>query len=118
MEYHVRKDAKMSLYDEIASRLDFRDGQLWAEADKVEKGMIAAHEISGAVLATYRALRGTPVQQDELEDAIKKIYREYIQPLDIPGVGPVIENFVDAYAGQVLGGLVKATDAWLDKKGL
>lgn len=108
----------MALYEDLAARLDFRDSQEWAAADKVERALIAASAISTAVLATYRTLRGTPVEQAELSSAIEKLYAEYIAPLDIPKLGPVAEMIVDQQVAKVIGALVPKLDELLDKKGL
>lgn len=103
------------LYDELKSRLDFTDDPAWATADKVEKGLIATHEISGAGKIVYQRLRGDSVQQAELSAAIRRLHEEIIAPLDIPGVGPFIEAVLDGQLGGILGGAVPAIDAALDK---
>lgn len=108
----------MALYEDIASRLDFRDSQAWASADKVERVLIAASEISAAVLAVYRNLRGTPVEQAELSAVVTRLYDEFVAPLDVPKLGPVVELVVDQQVSKVLGALVPKLDELMDSKGL
>lgn len=108
----------MGLYEDLADRLDFRDSQEWASADKVEKGLITVSEVSTAVLAAYRALRGTAVEQAELSRAVEKVYAEFISPLDIPKLGVIGESMVDAQLPKILGALVPKLAELLEKKGL
>lgn len=103
------------IYENLKSRLDFADSQEFAKADLFEKGLIATREISTALLAVYQPLRGTAIDQAEVSQAIELAYAEYISPLDIPGVGPIIEAVLDNQGGRIAGGMVKPLDALLDK---
>lgn len=108
----------MALYDDLNAKINFVNDPAWADADKIERVLMATANISSAVLDVYRALRGTPVEQDELSRAIELVYATHVAPLDIPGVGPVIESIIDQQAARVLGASVKALDAFLDKRGV
>lgn len=103
------------ILDQLKSRLTFIDDPHWATRDIAEKVLIVTSETSAAILAVYQKLRGTPEQQAELADAIRVLYREHVAPLDIPGVGPVLEAMIDGQLPNVLAGLVTPADAFLDK---
>jgi hypothetical protein len=101
--------------DQLKSRLTFIDDPNWATRDAVEKTLLVVAETSAAVLAVYQKLRGNAVQQAELAAAVRELYAEQIAPLNIPGVGPVIEAVIDSQLPNVLAGLVGPLDAALDK---
>jgi hypothetical protein len=101
--------------DQLKSRLTFIDDPNWATRDAVEKTLIVISETTGAVLTVYQKLRGNPVQQAELAAAIRSLYADLIAPLDIPGVGPMIEAIIDGQLPNVLAGMVGPADAALDK---
>lgn len=105
-----------SVYDELKSRLSFQDDPYWDTYDKAEKALVVASQTSTSILLIYRKLRGNPQQQAELSAAIKQLYDEVIAPIDIPGIGPVIEAVLDNQLGGILGGLVAPVDAFLDDK--
>ncbi len=105
-----------AVYDELKSRLAFQDDPYWDTYDKAEKALIVASQVSTSILLIYRKLRGNPAQQAELSDAIRQLHNEVIAPIDIPGVGPVIESILDSQLGNILGGLVAPFDAFLDDK--
>jgi hypothetical protein len=101
--------------DQLKSRLTFIDDIHWATRDGVEKTLIIIEETTGAVLDVYQQLRGNPAQQAELAAAIRQLYATHIAPIDIPGVGLVIETVIDNQLPNVLAGLVGPADAALDK---
>ncbi len=103
------------ILDQLKTRLTFIDDPDWAKRDIVEKILIVTSETTGAILAVYQKLRGDAEQQQELADAIRSLYRQYIAPLDIPGVGVVLESMIDGQLPNVLAGLVVPADAALDK---
>lgn len=105
----------MALYEELKSRLDFIEDPAWSTYDKIEKGLVATHEITGAGKLVYQRLRGNPTEQAELSAAIRQLHDEFIAPLDIPGIGAFVEAVLDGQLGGVLGGLVPVADAALDK---
>lgn len=105
-----------AVYDELKSRLSFKDDPYWDTYDKAEKALLVASQVSTSVLLIYRKLRGDKAAQAELSAAIKQLHDEEIAPIDIPGVGPVIEAVLDSQLGGILGGLVAPVDAFLDDK--
>ncbi len=105
----------MALYDELKSKLAFRDDPKWPTLDVADKVMTATIEVTSAVRQAYRKLRGDAAAQAELSLAVKRLHDEEIAPLDLPGVGPWAEGFIDANLGTVLAGLVGPADAALDK---
>ncbi len=105
-----------TVYEELKSRLSFHDDPYWDTYDKAEKALVVASQASTSILLIYRKLRGNPQQQAELSAAIKKLHDEVIAPIDLPGVGPVIESILDSQLGAILGGLVAPVDAFLDDK--
>jgi hypothetical protein len=104
------------IYDELQERLSFQDDPNWANYDAAEKALVVLSQTSTAVLTVYRKLRGNAAEQAELSAAIKRLHDERIAPLDLPGVGPFVESFIDGNLGLILGGLVGPADAFLDKK--
>jgi hypothetical protein len=106
----------MDLYEQLASRLDFMEGDEWAKADPIEKLLIAVAEVSGALLAVYSPIRGTIHDKAEIIDALAKVYDEKIAPLDIPKVGPFIEAYIDNQGFVIATAIVEGMDSLLDKK--
>lgn len=104
----------MSLYDQLASRLDFADDPAWATKDVIAKGLIVTHEVSGALLAVYETARGTAVDQAELADALTRVWNEKIVPIDLP-VGPMIETVIDRFGDDLLVSLLKPLVDLLEK---
>ena len=105
----------MALYDDLKSKLAFRDDPNWPTFDAAERVLVVSMQVSGAILAAYRKLRGDAAAQAELSAAIQRLYAEEVAPLDLPGIGPWAESLVDAQLGVVLGGLVGPADAALDR---
>lgn len=105
----------MALYDELKSRLAYRDDPDWDSRDIADKVLTINIELSTGARTAYRKLRGDVAGQAELAMAIKRLHDEEIAPLDLPGVGPWAESFIDANLGTVLAGLVGPADAALDK---
>jgi hypothetical protein len=101
--------------DQLKSRLTFIDDPNWATRDVVEKTLIVVEEIVGATRQLYQKLRGDTAAQAELSAAVRTLYAQYVAPLDIPGVGPVLEAVIDNQLPNVLSGLVGPIDAALDK---
>ncbi len=104
------------LYDELKSRLTFRENPNWETYDKVEQVLVVLSQTTSASLIIYRKVRGNPAGQAELSAAIKRLHDEVIAPIDLPGVGPMIEALIDGQLGAILGGVVAPIDAYLDSK--
>ena len=105
----------MAAYDEIKSRLTFLDDVNWATRDKVEQVLIVANDVTGAVLKVYQKLRGDAASQADLQSAVRRLGDELFAPLDIPGVGPVLEAIIKSQLPNLLAGVVPAVDAKLDE---
>lgn len=103
------------LYEELKSRLTFKDNPAWDTYDKAEKVLVVLSQTTSAVLIVYRKVRGNAAGQAELSAAIKQLHDEVIAPIDLPGVGPMIEALIDGQLGHILGGLVSPVDAFLDE---
>ena len=105
----------MSAYEALKAQLTFADDPQWPTRDKVEKWLIAVESVVGATRQAYQLCRGNAEQQADLADAIERVHDEFIAPLDIPGVGNLVEGMVDRNLGAILGGAVKQVDSKLDK---
>jgi hypothetical protein len=103
------------LYDELKSRLTFKESPNWDTYDKAEKVLVVLSQTTSAVLIVYRKVRGNAAGQAELSAAIKQLHDEVIAPIDLPGVGPMIESLIDNQLGAILGGIVAPIDAYLDE---
>lgn len=104
------------LYEDLKSRLTFQENPNWDTYDKAEKVLVVLSQTTSAVLIVYRRVRGNATAQAELSAAIKQLHDEVIAPIDLPGVGPMIESLIDGQLGHILGGLVLPIDAYLDDK--
>lgn len=106
----------MTPLERIESKLTWLDDLDWGKRDVIEKGGIITRDVANAFVLVYQNVRGDAAMQAEAGAAFKEAYTKHVAPMDLPGVGPVIENMIDAYLPSLLAGLPVQIDAFLDKK--
>ena len=47
-------------------------------------------------------IASNPEDVEKIITAVMKVYREVIVPIDLPGVGPILESIIDSQGGNLL----------------
>lgn len=108
------------LYGQIRSLVNIHDNDHYAEYDLVEKSFYLTEQISHALRAIYSSLKGreeAPYTLDELADALKLFYDEYVAPIDLP-MNDFFERIVDSRIKDFFGPALHAIQGRLADKGV
>ncbi len=104
-----------ALYDKIKSLVVIKDNPAFAGCDPIKKVLVVANQLTDALLHVYDSLRGEPVDQAELAEALQLFFTEYVVPIDLP-LNDFLETYVESSLASLFAPLVKTIDAKLDQK--
>ncbi|MEM9354541.1 MAG: hypothetical protein AAGA92_16195 [Planctomycetota bacterium] len=102
-------DSPKPLLPTILSLVSLHDDPKWNTYPPLRKAVKVNTQVSGAVDQLWDRLDSPDTSDavvDELADALVALHVKYIVPLDIPGIGPVVEAIVDNQIGKLIPAVV------------
>lgn len=88
----------MNLLQQIKAAIELLDDPEWVALSGMKKALAIAPEILRATCLIIEGMDPDEIDAfaPQLIETAEFLFDEYLAPIDIPGVGPVFERFLDA----------------------